>query len=60
MSYLIALYDFMQSPAGAGVLLALLAMSEALAAIPSVKANSVFQLVSGLLERLKKQPAPVV
>jgi hypothetical protein len=32
----------------------LLALSEALALIPQVKANSVFQLVVGLVKKLKK------
>jgi len=34
------------------VLLALFAISEVLASIPSVKANSVFQLIVGFLKKL--------
>ena len=49
---------FTQSPVFGGLVLALFTMSEALASIPGVKANSVFQLVAGVLARLaKKQPA---
>ena len=51
------LYDFAVSPAGAGVFLALFSLSEALAAIPAVKANSVFQLISTLLGKLARKPA---
>lgn len=36
------------------LLIALLATSEALALIPQVRANSVFQLLIGIVGRLKK------
>ena len=36
---------------------ALWMMSEALASIPAIKANSVFQAISGVLQRFKKDPA---
>ena len=48
--------DFVQSPTGAGIFMALFAMSEALAAIPAVKANWVFQLLSGLLAKVVRKP----
>lgn len=35
------------------ILIALLALSEVLALIPSVKANSVWQLIVGFLKKLK-------
>lgn len=50
------LIDFVQSPTGAGIFMALFAMSEALAAIPAVKANGVFQLLSGLLAKVARKP----
>lgn len=50
--------DFLTSPAATGIFVALFAMSEALGAIPAIKANGVFQLVAGLLARLAhKAPA---
>ena len=53
-----SIITFTQSPVFGGIVLALFTMSEALASIPGVKANSVFQLVAGVLARLaKKQPA---
>ncbi len=44
--------DFLKSDVGTGVLVALFTLSEALGAIPAIKANGVFQLVAGLLGRL--------
>ena len=42
-----------------GVILALLfAISEALALIPSIKANSIFQLIMGLLQKAQAPEAP--
>lgn len=43
---------------GAMVLGVLFAISEALAAIPSVKANSVFQAIAGAIKWLKEKFAP--
>ena len=48
--------DFVQSPTGAGIFMALFAVSEALAAIPAIKANGVYQLLSGLLEKIVRKP----
>lgn len=42
----------------AGVLAGLWMVSEALASIPSIKANSVFQLVYNALTRVKAQVTP--
>lgn len=41
----------------AGTLGALWLLSEALAQIPAVKANSVFQMVQGFLSKFKKKDA---
>lgn len=52
--------DFLTSPAATGIFVALFTMSEALAAIPAIKANGVFQLIAGILARLaRKTPAAV-
>lgn len=56
MDMLNGVIDFIQSPVGAGIFMALFAMSEALASIPSVKANGVFQLLSGVLAKLVRKP----
>lgn len=47
--------DFLMSPAATGIFVALFAMSEALAAIPAIKANGVFQLIAGVLGRLARR-----
>lgn len=58
MDFFNSVFDFMQSPVGAGIFMALFTMSEALAQIPAVKANGVFQLIAGLFGKLaKKAPA---
>ncbi len=57
MDMLAGVMDFVQSPAFGGIMAALWVMSEALAAIPAIKANSVFQMVQNFLERFKKDPA---
>lgn len=57
MDTALEIFAFLQSPAGVLFLLACVTMSEALASIPAIKANSIFQLVAGLLRKLvKKQP----
>ena len=60
MDFFNSVFDFMQSPVGAGIFMALFTMSEALASIPAVKANGVFQLVAGLLARLARKTPPTV
>ena len=52
MEYLNVVVGFLSSPAGAAVLAALLTLSEALAMIPQLKANSVLQLVMQILSKL--------
>lgn len=42
------------------ILAALLAVSEALALIPAVKANSVFQMVVGIAKKLMPKKTPVI
>ena len=46
--------EFMQSPVFGGVMAGLWVMSEALASVPAIKANSVFQLMQNFLIRFKK------
>jgi uncharacterized membrane protein len=48
-------WDWLSSPAGAAIFAALFGLSEALAAIPGVQSNSVFQAVSSLLKKLAKK-----
>jgi len=55
MDEILKIWDFLQSPTAVAIFAALFALSEALGAIPSVKANSVFQLVHGLLAKLAKK-----
>jgi len=58
MDLFLDVFAFLQSPAGVALLLSLVTVSEALASIPAIKANSIFQLVAGVLGKLtKKQPA---
>ncbi len=45
--------ELVQSPVFGGVMAGLWMVSESLAAIPSIKANSVFQLVRNFLVRFK-------
>lgn len=45
---------FVQTPAFGGVMAGLWVVSEALASIPSIQANSVFQAVQNVLKRFKK------
>ncbi len=56
MDTLLGIFEFFKSDAGTGLLLGLFLISEALASIPAVKANSVFQLVFGFLSRFKRTP----
>lgn len=57
MDAITSIIGFVQTPAFGGVMAALWVMSEALAAIPAIKANSVFQMIQNFLERFKKDPA---
>lgn len=55
MELLSSIIGFMQTPAFGGIVAGLLVISEALASIPAIQANSVFQLIAG---GLKKMAAP--
>ena len=52
MEWISSVMGFLQSEAGVAVTVGLLALSEALASIPAIQANSVFQLVLGLLKKM--------
>ena len=45
--------NFLTSPSGSTLLGGLFLLSEALASIPAIKANSVFQLVMNFLSKFK-------
>lgn len=51
MDLLMSVLDFLKSDAGVGLLAGLLVISEALGGIPSVKANSIYQIALGLLKK---------
>lgn len=58
LAKLMALLDLMKSNQGMVIMGALLSLSEALALIPGVKANSIFQAVVNGLSWLKDKLAP--
>lgn len=55
MDLLTSVYDFCTSPVGAGIFLSLLSLSEALAAIPAIKANAIHQAVYNGLKLLTRK-----
>lgn len=55
MEFLQSAWEFLASPAGAGLGFGLWVISESLASIPALKANSVFQLIHGVLAKFKKE-----
>lgn len=55
MNELIEVWNFLQSPTAVAIFAALWALSEALASIPAIKANSIFQLVSAMLSKLARK-----
>ena len=57
MDMILSVFDFLKSDTGVSILGSLLILSEALGGIPAVKANSVYQLIMGLLEKVRKRPA---
>jgi hypothetical protein len=59
-SWVAAVIRFLHTDAGVALLLALWGLSEALAMIPAVKSNSVFQLLWGILSRMKKPATAAV
>lgn len=52
MHYVLAVWQFLHSDGGVALLAALVALSEALAYIPSIKANSIFQAITNGLKDL--------
>ena len=57
MDTVLAVWEFLKSDSGTGILVGLLAISEALASIPSVQSNSVYQVITNLLRKLVNKPA---
>lgn len=57
MDTVLAVWEFLKSDAGTGILVGLLAISEALASIPAVQSNSVYQVIANLLRKLANKPA---
>lgn len=55
MDLLMSVYDFCSSPAGAGIFLSLLSLSEALAAIPAIKANALHQAIYNGLKMITRK-----
>lgn len=51
MEWFNGILEWVQSGTGVAVIVGLLALSESLASIPAVQANSIFQLVAGLLKK---------
>jgi hypothetical protein len=58
MEFITNVIAWCSSPVGAAVFIALFAVSEALAMIPSVAANSVFQAVKNAIVWLKNKFSP--
>ena len=56
MDTVLSVWEFLKSDSGTGILVGLLAISEALASIPAVQANSVYQMVVNLLRRVTNKP----
>lgn len=52
MDTVLSVWEFLKSDSGTGILAGLLVISEALASIPSVQSNSVYQLIVSLLRRV--------
>ena len=57
MDTVLAVWEFLKSDAGTGIIVGLLAISEALASIPAVQSNSVYQVIANLLRKLANKPA---
>ncbi|MFN3075375.1 MAG: hypothetical protein ABT940_00565 [Alphaproteobacteria bacterium] len=56
MDYVVSVWEFFKSDAGTGILVGLLAISEALASIPAVQSNSVYQIIVNTLRRVTNKP----
>jgi hypothetical protein len=52
MEKILAIFNFLTGPGGAVIFGALWALSEALSLIPSIKANGVFQMISGWIKKI--------
>ena len=57
MDTVLAVWEFLKSDAGTGIIVGLLAISVALASIPAVQSNSVYQVIANLLRKLANKPA---
>ncbi len=57
MDMVLSVWEFLKSDSGTGILVGLLAISEALASIPAVQSNSVYQVIANLLRKLANKPA---
>lgn len=55
MEDVIAMWNFLQSPTAGAIFAALFALSEALASIPAIQSNSVFQLIRSIIGKLTKK-----
>ena len=55
MEVVSSVIGFMQTPAFSGIVAGLLVISEALASIPSIQANSVYQLIANGIKALAKK-----
>jgi hypothetical protein len=57
MDTVLSVWEFLKSDSGTGILVGLLAISEALASIPAVQSNSVYQVIANVLRKLANKPA---
>lgn len=60
MDEVLKVWEFLQSPTAVAIFAALWALSEALASLPGIASNSVFQLVRNVLAKLAKKDQPPV
>lgn len=56
MDFIAPVIDFLKSDVGVGIITGLLVLSEALGGIPAIKANSVYQLIVGVLAKIARKP----
>jgi hypothetical protein len=57
MDYITGIVTFFSSPAGAALLASLLGVSEAMAMIPAIKANGIFEFLYTALQKVVKKPS---
>lgn len=60
MELITTIISFLTSPTGAAIGFGLWVISEALASIPAIQANGVFQLIHQFLSRFKRTGTPVI